>query len=70
MRSTYSLHFLSVALNSSLWMMQVKRADMSAVMQDLGADWDEDELADALEALDPLNSGYVHFLDFLEWWSD
>ena len=49
---------------------QVKRADMAAVMQDLGADWDRDELADALEGLDPSKSGFVHMQDFVRWWSN
>ena len=42
---------------------------MAAVMQALGADWDGDELEDAFAALDPSDSGFVHFPDFLEWWS-
>lgn len=49
---------------------QVKREDVAAVMRDLGADWDEDELADALEGLDPSNSGFVHMQDFIRWWTN
>lgn len=49
---------------------QVKRADMAAVMKELGADWDGDELADALDALDPSDSGSVNLSDFVEWWSN
>lgn len=51
-------------------MDQVKRADMAAVMKELGADWDGDELADALDALDPSDSGSVKLSDFVEWWSN
>ena len=47
---------------------QVKRADMGLVMNDLGADWDRDELSDALKALDPSDSGSVDFPDFVRWW--
>lgn len=47
---------------------QVKREDMDNVMKELGADWDRDELADALEALDPKGSGSVDFSDFVRWW--
>ncbi|CAM9140061.1 unnamed protein product [Laminaria digitata] len=47
---------------------KVKRADMGAVMKELGADWDRDELADALEALDTKGSGSVDFSDFVRWW--
>lgn len=43
---------------------------MAAVMKDLGADWDRDELEDALEALDPSDSGFVHLSDFVGWWSN
>lgn len=50
--------------------MQVKRVDMAAVMQALGADWDGDELEDALGALDPSDSGSVHLSDFILWWSN
>lgn len=49
---------------------QVKRADIVVVMRELGADWDEEELVDALEALDPSDSGTVEFSDFLAWWSN
>lgn len=49
---------------------QVKRVDMTAVMQALGADWDGDELEDALGALDPSDSGSVHLSDFMLWWSN
>lgn len=41
---------------------------MDSVMKELGADWDRDELADALEALDPKGSGSVEFSDFVRWW--
>ena len=41
---------------------------MDAVMKELGADWDTDELADALESLDTNGSGYVDFSDFVRWW--
>ncbi|CAM9798983.1 unnamed protein product [Ectocarpus fasciculatus] len=47
-----------------------KTADMASIMQELGADWDEDELEDALRALDPSDSGAVNFSDFVEWWSN
>lgn len=43
---------------------------MAAVMHALGADWDADELEDALEALDPSDSGSVHLYDFMLWWSN
>lgn len=43
---------------------------MAAVMQVLGADWDGDELEDCILALDPSDSGSVHFSDFVEWWSN
>lgn len=43
---------------------------MAAVMQALGADWDGDELEDALGALDPSDSGSVHLSDFILWWSN
>ena len=43
---------------------------MNAVMKDLGADWDGNELADALEALDPSDSGFVDLSDFVRWWSN
>ncbi|CAN0494434.1 unnamed protein product [Ectocarpus sp. 8 AP-2014] len=43
---------------------------MASIMQELGADWDEDELEDALRALDPSDSGSVNFSDFVEWWSN
>lgn len=49
---------------------QVKRADMAATMRELGADWDNDELEDALGALDPSGSDSVHFADFVKWWSN
>lgn len=49
---------------------QVKRVDMAAVMQALGADWDADELEDALGALDPSDSGSVTLSDFMLWWSN
>eukprot|EP00752_Nemacystus_decipiens_P017496 g15685.t1 len=48
----------------------VKRADMATVMQALGADWDGEEIEDALEALDPSDSGSVHLSDFVRWWSN
>lgn len=43
---------------------------MVAVMEELGADWDDDEVEDALEALDPSDSGSVHLSDFARWWSN
>lgn len=43
---------------------------MAAVMKELGADWDGDELADALDALDPSDSGSVNLSDFVKWWSN
>ncbi|CAM9262728.1 unnamed protein product, partial [Hapterophycus canaliculatus] len=49
---------------------KVKRVDMAAFMQELGADWDKDELEDALGALDPSASESVHFSDFVKWWSN
>lgn len=42
---------------------------MGEVMQELGADWDAEELADALSALDPSGTDDVEFSDFLTWWS-
>lgn len=43
---------------------------MGTLMQELGADWDADELANALEALDPTDSGLVHLSHFVSWWSN
>lgn len=57
-------------LKHLLFFSQVKREDMAAVMQALGADWDEDELEDCILALDPSDSGSVHLSDFVEWWSN
>lgn len=51
-------------------LVQVKRVDMAVVMQALGANWDLDELEDALEALDPSDSGFVRLSDFMLWWSN
>ncbi|CAM9894246.1 unnamed protein product [Scytosiphon promiscuus] len=49
---------------------KVKRADMAAVMQELGADWDNNEVEDALGALDPSGSDSVHLSAFVKWWSN
>lgn len=43
---------------------------MASVMQELGADWDADELVKVLEALDPTDSGLVHLSHFASWWSN
>jgi hypothetical protein len=46
----------------------VPTASLSGVMAELGADWDADELAEAVAALDPAGSGTVAYGAFRNWW--
>eukprot|EP00617_Octactis_speculum_P027464 CAMPEP_0185771380 /NCGR_PEP_ID=MMETSP1174-20130828/64270_1 /TAXON_ID=35687 /ORGANISM="Dictyocha speculum, Strain CCMP1381" /LENGTH=233 /DNA_ID=CAMNT_0028457241 /DNA_START=204 /DNA_END=905 /DNA_ORIENTATION=- len=47
---------------------QVKVAHLGAIMKELGANWDEDELAEAQQALDLQANGMVGFESFRNWW--
>lgn len=47
---------------------QIKTSQLKDAMQELGADWDPDELEEAERALDPFGKGLVSFEDFKVWW--
>ena len=46
----------------------VKTGALGAIMRDLGADWDEDEVREAGIAMDPTGQGTVDYQTFLGWW--
>ena len=37
-------------------------------MSELGADWEEEELAESERAMDPTGSGTVNYETFRAWW--
>jgi len=46
----------------------VKTSSLGPIMSELGADWDDDELAEAEAAMDPAGKGVVPFETFKAWW--
>ena len=47
---------------------KVKVNQLGEIMRELGADWDDDEVAEAVQAMDPAGTGVVSFEDFRSWW--
>ena len=43
-------------------------SSLGPIMSELGADWDDDELAEAEAAMDPAGKGVVPFETFKAWW--
>jgi hypothetical protein len=39
-------------------------------MRALGADWDEEEIADASRAMDDRKTGFITFQVFSDWWTN
>ena len=46
----------------------LKASQLGEIMAELGADWDEDELGEAEQAMDPTGSGTVSYDTFKGWW--
>jgi hypothetical protein len=46
----------------------MRSEDLEALMKALGADWDKEEMADALGALDEEGKGVVDVESFVAWW--
>jgi len=47
---------------------RVKTGQLGEIMTELGADWDEEELGEAEQAMDPTGSGSVNYETFKSWW--
>ena len=47
-----------------------KTASIGELMRDLGADWDAEEEAEALRALDPYGNNMVSLDAFTHWWAN
>ena len=46
----------------------MKVEDLEGLMVNLGADWDKEEFADAVAALDEDGKGVVGVVGFVAWW--